>query len=245
MISPPRAELPAGEAHLWTLRPDDPAASALEERGWALMNADERVRHDRYAFEHSRREYRLTRALVRTTLGAYLGRDPREVAFTQSEHGKPSVVDGGDLAFNLSNTAGLIVCLLARGRDVGVDVESIDRRVDARGVAHRFFSPGEVSDLFALPEERQVRRFLGYWTLKEAYIKACGLGLAIPLSHFTYRLDDDERVRAIEFVPERDDDPRRWQFAQPAVGPHHLAAVALRGPVDAPPLALRLFAAPP
>lgn len=225
---PPVEPLPPGEAHLWYAFVDEPGGQALSEQAWGLMSPEEQARHDRYHFEKSRTEYRVTRALARTTLARYLDVAPAALSFRAGPHGKPDPVGGGDLRFNLSNTDGLVVCLVTRGHEVGVDVEPLDRRVDAHGVAHRFFSPRETADLFALPEERHARRFLCYWTLKEAYIKACGMGLAIPLDHFSYQLDESDQIRGISFVPERDDDPRAWQFAQFELGSRHLVALAIR-----------------
>ncbi len=213
---------------------DSDAGEALAERARTLMNPDEQARHDRYRFERNRREFRVTRSLVRLTLGRLLGVDPTSLQFGAGSHGKPELVapSAGRLRFNLSNTEGLVALLVALDHDAGVDVEPLDRTVDARGVAHRFFSPTEVAHLFALPPAQHGDRFLAYWTLKEAYIKACGLGLAIPLDHFSFLLDEPGSSIQIEFAPERDDDPRAWQFARPPVGPRHLAAVALRRPGD-------------
>jgi 4'-phosphopantetheinyl transferase len=193
------------------------------------MTPAERERHDRYHFERNRLEYRVTRALCRTLLGRYLDQDPATLSFSLGERGKPALIlppGAGPLSFNLSNTDGLIACLIARHHDVGVDVEPLDRRVDCRGVAHRYFSPSESEALFALPEAQQTRRFLDLWTLKEAYIKACGGGLAIPLDHFSFR--PDERPISIAFSPERDDHPEHWQFAAFELAPQHLGAVAIR-----------------
>lgn len=233
MTSPPWAEIgpgapPPGEAHLWWVFTDSAQGRALAEQAPTWMSPDEQQRHDRYHFEKNRLEYRVTRGLARALLARYRGVEPASLAFTAGEHGKPDLLDAGDLRFNLSNTEGLVACLVARGREVGVDVEALDRRVDARGVAHRFFSPRETDDLFALPEERHHRRFLCYWTLKEAYIKACGQGLAIPLDHFSYLLDHADQIQGIEFSPQRDDDPARWHFEQFDPGPRHLLALALQ-----------------
>lgn len=230
MTSQPRAdELPEGEAHLWYTFVHTPEGEALAEAAWGWMSPEERARHDRYHFEKNRKEYRATRALARLSLARYLGASPDALRFDATAHGKPFLVSHEtDLNFNLSNTDGLVVCLLARRYPLGVDVEPLDRQVDARGVADRFFAPTEVRDLLALPEARHQRRFLGYWTLKEAYIKACGLGLAIPLDHFAYEVDGEERVCGIQFVPEREDRPEVWQFDQFELGERHLVGLAIR-----------------
>lgn len=194
-----------------------------------MMSAEERARHDRYRFEKNQREFRVTRALVRLSLSHYLRTSPQKLCFDVTTHGKPFLTSHtSDLHFNLSNTEGIVVCLITREFELGIDVEPLDRQMDIRGVADRFFAPTEVQALFALPEERQPRRFLSYWTLKEAYIKACGQGLAIPLHHFAYEVDENERPLGIQFVPEREDDPRLWQLDQRELGEKYLVSLAIR-----------------
>ncbi|MCU0659330.1 MAG: 4'-phosphopantetheinyl transferase superfamily protein [Polyangiaceae bacterium] len=231
MTSPPRAErsLPQGEVHLWYAALASAAGCALAEAALGWMNDEERARHDRYRFERNRLEYRVTRGLIRSLLGAYLGVSPGGLRFGATPHGKPFLeAPASDLRFNLSNTEGMVVCLVGRSIELGVDVEPLARRVDVRGMAHRFFAPSEVEALMALPEGRHQRRFLAYWTLKEAYIKACGQGLGIPLDHFAYELDEQDRILGLRFAAEREDDPASWQLMQLELGPEHLVGVALR-----------------
>ncbi|MCA1586150.1 MAG: 4'-phosphopantetheinyl transferase superfamily protein [Acidobacteria bacterium] len=134
----------------------------------------------------------------------------------------------GDLArlrFNLSHTHGLVACVAAVGCDVGVDVEWMDRAL-TNDIAERFFSPHEAAELRRLPDAEQSRVFFDYWTLKEAYIKARGLGLAIPLDQFSFRLRPPAPP-AIAFEPALDDDPARWQFAQTTPTPRHRLGLAI------------------
>jgi 4'-phosphopantetheinyl transferase len=224
-VSPP----PPDEVHLWVLDPDaavDPALLAAYE---ALLAPDERARRDRYLFAHSKREYLLTRALQRTVLSRYAEVAPAVWSFSANEHGCPEVANPGveGLRFNLSNTAGLIACAVSGGRDVGVDVEDTQRKSETVAVADRFFAPAEVAALRALPAEAQRARFFDYWTLKEAYIKARRMGLAIPLASFAFVLDEGRPVR-VELAPELGDDAATWQFEQPALTKRHRAAVAVR-----------------
>ena len=129
------------------------------------------------------------------------------------------------LHFNLSHTRGLIAVGVASGRDLGVDVEFVDRGL-TQDVAGRFFAPAEVRDLRALPDDQQAVTFFDYWTLKEAYIKARGMGLALPLDQFAFALDGD-RPPTIAFGPAIADDPARWQFFQAWPLPRHRLAVAV------------------
>src|SRR6185503_2215825 len=131
------------------------------------------------------------------------------------------------LRFNLSNTEGLIACLVADDREIGVDVEDLERRGETVAIADRFFSPLEVAALRAVPEERQRARFFDYWTLKEAYIKARGMGLAIPLDHFSFVIEPGAPI-GIAFDPRLPDDPSTWQFAQLRPTARHVISVAVR-----------------
>src|SRR4029078_6585429 len=117
--------------------------------------------------------------------------------------------------------------------DVGVDVEDRTRKGETVQIADRFFSPVEVAALRALPEERQRERFFDYWTLKEAYIKARGMGLAIPLDQFSFLLEPDMPIR-IAFDPRLADDPLAWQFEQFALGGSHQTSAAVRRGAGAP-----------
>ncbi len=221
--------LPEGEVHLWYLLPEateDPALSAAYE---ALLAPEERERRDRYHFEHSRREYLLTRALARATLSRYAPVAPAAWKFRQNQWGRPEIdlPEHAAIRFNLSNTRGLIACIVAKGLEVGVDVEDTERKSETVGVANRFFSPLEVAALHALPAARQRGRFFDYWTLKEAYIKARGMGLAIPLDQFSFLLDQPPPLR-IAFDPRLGDDAATWQFERYTLTARHKTAVAIR-----------------
>jgi 4'-phosphopantetheinyl transferase len=232
--------LPPAEAHLYYLptydRPElvTPSQLALY-RSW--MTPEECARCDRYVFEHSRHEYTLTRALIRSALSLYADVEPTAWRFSTGSHGKPAIAGprGHEhIRFNLSNTRGLIALLIVRDHEVGVDVEDIDRKSQTVEVAERYFSPLEVDALWALPESERRARFFEYWTLKEAYIKARGLGLSLPLEQFSFVLDPRDRPIGIRFDPRLGDDPARWQFAQLELTPRHACAAAIALPSAQP-----------
>jgi 4'-phosphopantetheinyl transferase len=223
--------LPIGddEIHVHHLLPDEITDGALLAAYERLLAPEEHARRARYRFEPSRREYLLTRALVRATLSRYAPVPPAAWTFRANAYGRPEIALPGLswLRFNLSNTHGLIACAVARDRDVGVDVEDPERPGETVEIAHHFFSPIEVAALRALPEDRRRARFFAYWTLKEAYIKARGMGLAIPLDQFSFLLDEPPPIR-VAFDPRLGDDAAAWQFEQIAISPRHAAAVAVR-----------------
>ncbi len=191
------------------------------------MTPEERARHDRFVGEGDRALFLATRALVRTTLSRYAPVAPGDWRFGTHARGKPHIeapVTAPPLHFNLSNTHGLIVCAVSTTfAAMGVDTEPADRRSATVALADRYFSPSEVAALTALPADRHRRRFLSYWTLKESYIKARGLGLAIPLDQFSFLLDQDPI--GIAFDPRLGDDAARWRFALMDARPNHLVAI--------------------
>jgi 4'-phosphopantetheinyl transferase len=213
-------------------------------RARRLLSDDERQRADRFVNAADRRTYTLAHALARTALSAHAPTPPTEWRFDLNPYGCPSVVDAQAgtprLSFNLSHTAGLVAVAIARGRPVGVDVERVDRRV-SDGVAERYFAPAEVAALHALPAAEQPRAFFDYWTLKEAYIKARGLGLAIPLDAFAFTLRPPQ-LPTVGFVDGFDDRADRWQFWQEWPTPAHRLSLAIER--HGPDLPVHLRAVP-
>ncbi len=226
--SPPLGSLPSrDEAHLYLLHVAD-FTDAIASRVLPLLSAEERARYDRMSFERVRTEYLATRALARITLGTYLDEDPRVLRFASNSYGRPALIDKGspEVHFNLTNTQGLVGCLVGSHEEVGVDAEALDRRSRTVEVADRFFSPAEVAALRRTKGEEQQFTFFRFWTLKEAYIKARGMGLALPLSQFAFALDED-RIR-ISFGKRIDDDGATWRFSHVYASDAHLVSTAVR-----------------
>ena len=222
--------LPFDAVHIDLLQTASTEAQAHLDAYRELLTVDEHERMARFVFERDRRSFLLTRALVRTTLSRYASVAPADWRFIANVHGRPEILDRPagvpDLRFNLSHTDGLIACAVTIGREVGVDVEHVGRHL-MHDVAGRHFAPKEVSDLRSLPESEQDRVFFDYWTLKEAYIKARGFGLALPLGDFAFKLNPPH-APAISFEPALVDDPATWQFLQDWPTPTHRLALAVR-----------------
>ncbi len=184
-----------GEVHLWFAYPDEWEEQALIESARAILDAGEIARSERFHFPAHRRLFLASHLLLRTTLSRYADIPPGAWRFTANDHGKPRVArEAGRPApsFNIAHTAGVAVAAVTNGREVGVDVENRDRRVQARRLADRFFAPAEAAELGKLPPAELPDRFFLHWTLKEAYIKALGRGFAQPLDSFTFRLTEGE-----------------------------------------------------
>lgn len=222
--------LPPGVIHLWCAFPDDIIAPRLLADYEALLSADERQRWQRFHFAQHRHHYLVTRALVRSTLSRYIANDPKDWRFSLNRYGKPEIIlKPGDppIRFNLSHTDGLVLCGIVLNDDIGVDAESRHRKSVPLEVAERYFSRQEAQELRRLPQDEQQQRFFAYWTLKEAYIKARGMGLSLPLDRFTFHIETDNSAR-ISFDPELQDDPAQWRFWRLQPSNNHLAAVAVK-----------------
>lgn len=208
---------------------DDIGDEGLIAEYESLMSDQERVRYKRYRFKKDRMLHLVARALVRTTLSRYADVDPPAWRFRANRYGRPEIVPAPDippLRFNLAHTNGFVICGVALGRDVGVDVENHERVAKTAGISKRFFSSLEYDDLARLPREQRRERFFHYWALKESFIKAHGIGLSLPLGQFSFHLSDNSPL-GISFDPRLDDDPDKWQFWLMKPSSRHSMAVSL------------------
>ena len=217
------------QAHLWWACPDQFTDQDELDRYRALLTEDETQKIDGFRFATDRHLALISRVLVRTTLSRYGGVPAERWRFHRNDHGRPEIASPvSTLRFNLSHTRGLVICLVSRERAVGVDVEPRDREGRWLELAGRFFSVREAEALHRIAESERPQRFLEYWTLKESYIKARGLGLAIPLRDFSFDLPtttpDDVRIRIDGAL---NDQAARWQFGLYSLGKHHLVATAV------------------
>jgi 4'-phosphopantetheinyl transferase len=190
----------------------------------AWMSDAERARFDRFHHDHDRLMFALGRLMARTLVGRALGVDPADWAWREGSHGRPEIdAPATDLHFNLAHSAGLVICVIGRGRAVGVDVEGLTRRAPDVALVARCCSPAETDDVRA-HGDRWRDRFLTYWTLKEAYLKARGLGISVTLSDISFTLDAHGARIGFERSLVGTDD--RWAFHLWQPGPRHLAALA-------------------
>ncbi len=201
----------------------------------ALLSAEERAKAERFAFAHDRDCYVAAHALTRATLSAFFARAPQDWTFVRGAHGKPRVDshDGsGRLCFNLSHTRGCVAVAVALDRDVGVDVERIAPDRADEEVARQLFAAAEFAALCDEPKAGRAEAFFDVWTLKEAYIKAVGLGVALPLQDFAFTRDP----LRIRFEPTLDDTPSRWLFRRFRPAPDIAMALAARRGSGAEPV---------
>jgi 4'-phosphopantetheinyl transferase len=211
--------LSPSEIHLWLAFYEE-AGEELHGAYRQILEPAEREREPRFYFAADRRRYLVTRALVRTVLARYVPLAPRDWRFTANAYGRPEIASPqgrrAGLCFNVSHTRDLIVLGVTRGRALGVDVENIGRREPPLDVARHYFA--------RVPAAQQRQRFFEYWTCKEAYIKARGMGLSLPLDRFSVHFRND---RAVELRIDRElgDDGRRWELVQLRPTPEYLLAL--------------------
>jgi 4'-phosphopantetheinyl transferase len=243
------------DIHIWITNP----AQLLESNGEnksllkqysSLLTEEETIKQQRYKFDKDKHDALITRAFIRDLLSYYAEVDPRAWRFEKGEKDKPEIVNPSlPLRFNISHTKGLIICAITLTNDIGCDVEDISRSNDVLAIAERYFSTQETTELFSLPVEQQRSRFFDYWTLKESYIKAWGLGLAIPLVDFTFTINDQINKKdsvvinkefnvkdniTLSFAPNRIDEPSVWRswLIYPNGSEKHRIALSLRSNKD-------------
>ncbi|HKE89398.1 MAG TPA: 4'-phosphopantetheinyl transferase superfamily protein [Gemmatimonadales bacterium] len=179
--------LDAGEAHTWRVSLD--VSRDTTARLYATLSGDERNRSARLRFGRDRQHFIVAHGAMREVLGCYLAVQPGHIRFVYNEFGKPSLGPelGSALNFNLSHSAGLALIAIVAGADIGVDLEYIRPQFDYDEIARCCFSAADVENLRSVPAHRYAAAFLACWTKKEAYVKARGEGLAMPLPSFSGR----------------------------------------------------------
>ena len=219
------------EIHLWHCQHRDFSLHELKQQCLPWLTDEERLRFQRFYFDRHRKQLLLGRFLMRSVLSQYLEEfAPAQWCFIQNGHGKPALdpaQNSRSLYFNLSHSGDRLVLAISKLETIGVDIESSDKPRRVVRIAQRFFSGQEVADLLALNQSRRLHRFYQLWTLKEAYIKACGLGLAIPLQQFSYSFPAAGQVE-IKFEDARQDDASQWQVWQFDVPGNYQLSLAVK-----------------
>ena len=215
------------EVHIYLLEPEgdvDPAAVVL-------LDITERERAQSFKFARDRRLYIAAHVFLRQVLSHYANVSPAAWQFTFNAYGKPAIANPhcAWLQFNLSHTHGRVACAVARERPIGVDVETRQRLIDVPSLCQYAFSPDEAADVLAVsPTEKQEDRFFSYWTLKEAYIKARGIGLNLPLQQFAFRQEADQTWQLYGTTPNGSDEARNWQVDTCRLGNNHYLAYCVQ-----------------
>jgi 4'-phosphopantetheinyl transferase len=237
------------EVHVWVGNVDGNNASALDASDAALLDDEERRRRDQLVRVEDRLLFVRAHAGLRRILAHYADVDPASWKFGRDGHGRPEIREpafAASLQFNLTHTRGLFAIVVAIDREVGIDAEHLDRTTDVEDIAEHTFSPCEVDRLRAQPSEEARRAlFFEYWTLKEAYLKACGTGLSSPLDAFWFTSSSPIRIEFAvashtPFEGNGSQGPSSsWQFDLLAPTPRTRLAVAMRRRPGEAPLKVR------
>jgi len=209
--------------HLWRI--PLVATPDVLETYCSLLAPDERDRAARFHFDIHRHRFVIGRARLRVILGAYLKSPPQEISFSYTEHGKP-YVSKQSLTFNLSHAEETAVLGVTSNLAIGVDIEHM-RRDLTEGLAERYFAPAEVRALRSFPPEQQPAAFFRCWTRKEAYIKARGEGLSMPLAEFEVPLVDHGELSLMHY--KKPLEAARWSLRNVPVPEGYVAAVVVEG----------------
>src|SRR5262249_20325443 len=193
-----RPPLGDNDVHCWQARLDG-GEEKVRECSSTLI-AQELARAERFHFRIDRERWVIGRGVVRRMLGFYLGMRPSEVRLCYNSYGKPALTsesDPGGVKFNVSHSGELLFLAIAKGREVGVDVERLRPLPDWHELAGHYFAAAEVAELDKVPVPARERAFFQCWTRKEAYVKAHGLGMTLPLDRFALSLAPGEPARLV------------------------------------------------
>ena len=243
---PERVAVPAMEAVSWQLVTRSPSFAANFLHVWrfqlngdsspeahrrSILSSEELARASRFHFSVHANRFITSRLALRTILGAYLGIFPRDVAFEHTEYGKPflaAALNPLAFSFNLSHSQDLAVFAISLHKDLGIDVEAIREDFGGEEVAESHFAPAEFRELLSLPEAKRPQAFFNCWTRKEAYVKALGAGLQIPLGSFEVSIRPGQPVEFLRGAG------TAWRLLSFSPAPGFQGAVAYEGvPADA------------
>lgn len=194
---------------------------------------NELARAQRYGALNARDQFVAARALLRSRLSYYANVPISSWKFETNPFGRPYIaapVDQRHIRFSIAHTHDLVVCAIASGYEIGVDIENVTRELDAVSLARAFFAPPEVEAILSLSTDRVRSAFFTYWTLKESYIKARGMGMSLPLDAFWFELGKQPTLTCDARCQ---DSPARWQFFPRQLTPDHQFALAVEAPPHA------------
>lgn len=227
--SPQDLKLQSNEVHVWqaTLNLEPAQVDSLMR----VLLPDEQVRASRFYFQKNREHFIVARGSLRVILGRYLNTEPEQLQFRYNSYGKPALIGqsgSNGVRFNLSHSRGLALYAIARGREIGVDLEYIRSDFADGQIADRFFSLREAKALGAIPTDSRIAAFFNCWTRKEAYIKARGKGLTLPLDQFEVSLVPGEPATLLR-VSGNPDETSRWSLRELLPASGYVAALAVEG----------------
>jgi 4'-phosphopantetheinyl transferase len=212
------------ELHVWRVLLD--SSDAVLQSLASTLSLEERARAEKFFFDRDRNAYITARGALRNLLARYLHRPPSELQFAYEARGKPFLANPSSdqpVNFNVAHSRNTALIAFTAGSPVGVDVEFIRTDIASEEIAVRYFAPQEVAELRALPPEQRPTAFFLGWTRKEAYVKALGDGLQVPLASFCVSLTPTQPATL-----ESADSPR-WTLRNLSPGPGYAGALVAGG----------------
>ncbi|HTI14908.1 MAG TPA: 4'-phosphopantetheinyl transferase superfamily protein [Dictyobacter sp.] len=223
---PSSLALSEDEVHIWRtpLSFNEPLTRRLRD----ILIPEEQTKAQKFYFEKDRQHWTAARAILRILLGMYLNIAPSRVQFHSNQYGKPSLAlhHASSITFNLSHSQGYALYAFTHTKQLGIDIEYMKADIDYASIAQHYFSPYEQETLASLPAEKQKIAFYYGWTRKEAYIKARGKGLSIPLNQFDVTLQPGKPA---QFLQSREPDQanQQWSLYNIALDDDFAAALAV------------------
>ncbi len=201
--TPPSGNIPISpdEIHVWRINFENINCDLTGHS--KIISPEEKYRADKFHFEKDKTRFIIRHSILRSVLGRYLLRKPESIQFEYNTHGKPALkgnLYNTGIQFNLSHSNNLALIAIVLNREIGIDIEHINANIDYENIAIQYFSENEISELRSLPSQQQLIAFYNCWTRKEAYIKALGQGLAIPLSTFDVTLTPNKPAALLKTI---------------------------------------------
>jgi 4'-phosphopantetheinyl transferase len=223
---PQDLKLSSQEVHVWLITLD--ASDATVGNLLLTLCPEERQRAERFYFPLDRDRFITCRGRLRQILSRYLTQAPPDLHFNYNQHGKPALADGNALSFNVSHSHGLALIAVTQNREVGVDLEYIRADLSCAEIVEKFFSSREKAMWRSLPKTMKTAAFFTGWTRKEAYIKATGKGLSLPLHDFDVALIPGQPARLLD-VRWDVAETNRWTLQEIPINSSYAAALAVSG----------------
>jgi 4'-phosphopantetheinyl transferase len=217
------------EVHVWRAQLELPSPQVQWLRG--VLSEDELDRASRFSFEIHRQRFIAARGTLRSILSRYITISPGNLRFYHNQYGKPLLApefSSSLLNFNLSHSGSVALYAITRNMEIGVDVERVRSDFEYEETAKRFFSANEVAILRTIPTERKLEAFYNCWIRKEAYIKAHGKGLSLPLDSFDVSLAPGEPPMLLS-TRDNPQESSLWTLVDLKPGPGYVGALAVKG----------------
>jgi 4'-phosphopantetheinyl transferase len=227
--APKDLTLADNEVHVWRAQLELPLSQVQELRG--ILTDDELDRANRFSFEIDRQRFIAARATLRSILSRYITIYPSHLRFYYNQYGKPFLAPEFSaylLNFNLSHSGSMVLYVITRNMEIGVDVERVRSDFEYEEIAERFFSANEVAVLHTIPTEKKLEAFYNYWTCKEAYIKAHGKGLSLPLDSFDVSFAPWE-PSILLITKDEPQESSHWTLLDLKSGLGYVGALAVKG----------------